>query len=99
MWPAAGGRGAHYLGRGTEVTAFLEAQSRRLALKTTQRWATALRSLLRFWHVEGLISGPLAHPVPKVANRRAGLVAALEPEQVAAMLSGCEPKSPAGRRI
>lgn len=81
-----------------EVTAFLVAQSRRLAPKTTQRLATALRSLLRFWHVEGLIPGPLAQSVPKVANRRAGRVAALEPAQVAAMLSGCEPESPAGQR-
>jgi site-specific recombinase XerD len=81
-----------------EVTAFLVAESRRLAPKTTQRLATALRSLLRFWHVEGLIPGALAYTVPKVANRRAGLVAALEPEQVGAMLSGCAPDSPAGRR-
>ncbi|MGH3832724.1 MAG: tyrosine-type recombinase/integrase [Pseudonocardiaceae bacterium] len=53
-----------------EVSAFLVAQSRRLAPKTTQRLATALRSLLRFWHVEGLISRPLAQSVPKVAGLR-----------------------------
>jgi integrase/recombinase XerD len=81
-----------------EVTAFLVVQSRRMAPKTTQRLATALRSLLRFWHVEGLIPGPLTQSVPKVANRRAGLVRAVKPEQVAAMLSGCERESPAGRR-
>ncbi|MGH3721508.1 MAG: tyrosine-type recombinase/integrase [Pseudonocardiaceae bacterium] len=82
----------------SEVSAFLVASSRRLAPKTTQRLATALRSLLRFWHLEGLIRRPLAQSVPKVANRRAGLVRALEPEQVAAMLSGCERDSVAGRR-
>lgn len=81
-----------------EVTAFLVAQSRRLAPKTTQRLASALRSLLRFWHVEGLIPGPLGPAVPKVANRRAGRVAAVEPAQVVAMLAACEPESPAGRR-
>lgn len=81
-----------------DVAAFLVAQSRWLAPKTTQRLATALRSLLRFWHVEGLIPGSLAQAVPKVANRRAGRVHALEPVQVAAMLSGCEPENPAGRR-
>ncbi|MGH2952288.1 MAG: hypothetical protein ACRDKX_09610, partial [Solirubrobacterales bacterium] len=61
-----------------EVTAFLVAQSRRLAPKTTQRLAIALRSLLRFWHVGGLIAGPLAQSVPKVANRRTGLPHALD---------------------
>lgn len=81
-----------------EVTAFLVAQSRRLAPKTTQRLATALRSLLRFWHMEGLIAGSLAQSVPKVANRRAALPRPLEPLQVAAMLSGCEPDSRAGQR-
>jgi len=81
-----------------EVTAFLVAASRGLAPKRTQRLATALRSLLRFWHVEGLIAGPLAQSVPKVAHRRAGLVRALEPAQVAAMLSGCERDSSAGGR-
>jgi site-specific recombinase XerD len=81
-----------------EVTAFLVAQSWRLAPKTTQRLASALRSLLRFWHVEGLIPGPLGPAVPKVANRRAGRVAAVEPAQVVAMLAACEPESPAGRR-
>ncbi|MEJ7744377.1 MAG: hypothetical protein WKF73_18655 [Nocardioidaceae bacterium] len=82
-----------------EVTAFLVAASRGLAPKRTQRLATALRSLLRFWHVEGLIAGPLAQSVPKVAHRRAGLVRALEPAQVAAMLSGCERDSSAGGGI
>ena len=50
------------------MTAFLTAESGRLAPKTAQRLATALRSLLRFWHVEGLISGPLDRAVPKVAT-------------------------------
>lgn len=53
---------------------------------------------LRFWHVENLIPGPLTQLVPKVANRPAALPRALEPEQVAAMLSGCERDSRAGQR-
>ncbi len=40
--------------------------------KTAQRLATALRTLLRFWHVEGLISGPLDRAVPKVATAGRG---------------------------
>ena len=68
---AAGGADLGRLTAG-DVTAFLTGQSRRLAPKTAQRLATALRSLLRFWHVQGLISGPLDRAVPKVANRRPG---------------------------
>ena len=66
--------GAAELGRlsAADVTGFLTAESRRLAPKTAQRLATALRSLLRFWHLQGLTSGPLDRAVPKVANRRPG---------------------------
>lgn len=81
-----------------DVTAFLAAESRRLAPKTAQRLATALRSLLRFWHVEGLISGPLDRAVPKVANRRPALPRGLEPAQVQALLASCDRQSAAGRR-
>jgi integrase/recombinase XerD len=56
------------LGAG-DVTGFMLAQSRWLAPKTVQRLVSALRSLLRFWHVQGLVSGPLDQEVPKVANR------------------------------
>ena len=94
------GTGSTDLGQLTagEVTAFLVAQSRRLAPKTAQRLATALRSLLRFWHVEGLISGPLDRAVPKVANRRAGLPRPLEPGQVDALLASCNRGTADGRR-
>jgi integrase/recombinase XerD len=81
-----------------DVTGFLTAESRRLAPKTAQRLATALRSLLRFWHLQGLTSGPLDRAVPKVANRRPGLPRPLEPAQVQAMLASCERGTAAGRR-
>jgi integrase/recombinase XerD len=81
-----------------DVTAFLTAQSRRLAPKTCQRLATALRSLLRFWHLQGLTSGPLDQAVPKVANRRPGLPRPLEPGQVDALLASCDRQTTAGRR-
>ena len=55
-----------------DVIAFLTAASRRLAPKTVQRLATAMRSLLRYWHLQGLTGGPLDQVVPKVANRRPG---------------------------
>ena len=95
---AAGGEaGLRDLGAG-DVTAFLTAGSRRLAPKTVQRLATALRSLLRFWYLQGLISGPLDHAVPKVANRRPGLPRPLESRQVQALLASCDCGTADGRR-
>lgn len=95
---AAGGEaGLRDLGAG-DVTAFMVAESRRLAPKTVQRLATALRSLLRFWHLQGLIAGPLDQVVPAIANRRPGLSRPLEPGQVAALLASCDRDTAAGRR-
>lgn len=94
---ASGQAGLRELTAG-EVTVFLVAESRRLAPRTTQRLATALRSLLRFWHLQGLISGPLDQAVPKVANRRAALPRPLEPAQVDALLASCDRQSADGRR-
>ena len=96
-YAAAGGADLRWLTAG-DVTAFLTGQSRRLAPKTAQRLATALRSLLRFWHVEGLISGPLDRAVPKVANRRPGLPRPLDPAQVRALLASCDRGTAGGRR-
>ncbi len=86
---AAAGADLRQLAAG-DVTAFLVGESRRVAPKTAQRLATALRSLLRFWHLQGLISGPLDQAVPKVANRRPGLPRPLEPRQVRALLASCD---------
>ena len=94
---AAGGADLRWLTAG-DVTAFLTGESRRLAPKTAQRLATALRSLLRFWHVEGLISGPLDRVVPKVANRRPGLPRPLDQAQVRALLASCDRGTAGGRR-
>jgi integrase/recombinase XerD len=94
---ADGGTGLGALTAG-DVTAFLTARSRRLRPKTVPRLATALRSLLRFWHLQGLIAGPLDRAVPKVANRRPGLPRPLEPGQVQAMLDSCDRATAAGRR-
>lgn len=93
----SGDAGLRELGAG-DVTGFMLAQSRRLAPKTVQRLASALRSLLRFWHVRGLIGGPLDQAVPQVANRRPGLPRPLEPGQVGALLASCERHTAAGRR-
>jgi integrase/recombinase XerD len=61
--------------------------------------AVALRSLLRFLHLEGLISQPLAQAVPAPAGwRLAGLPKALTPVAVSSLLASCDRGSAAGRR-
>jgi integrase/recombinase XerD len=94
------GRGCSGLGNlaAGDVMAFMSAQSRRLAPKTVQRLASALRSLLRYWHVQGLISGGLDQAVLRTANRRPGLPQPLEVGQAAALLASCDRHTPAGRR-
>ncbi len=95
---AGGGEaGLRALGAG-DVTGFMVAESRRLAPKTVQRLATALRSLLRFWHLEGLIAGPLDQAVPKAACRPRYLPRGLEPGQVQALLASCDLTRPEGLR-
>lgn len=82
-----------------EVTAFVLATCPGKPKGTAKLTVTALRSLLGFVHVEGMISEPLAPAVPAVASwRLAGLPRALEPGQVAALLASCDRGTPAGRR-
>jgi integrase/recombinase XerD len=88
------------LGRLTagEVTAFVVSQSRQRP-SAVPRMVTALRSLLRFLHVDGVIGGGLADAVPAVAGRKlAGLPKALAADQVAAMLAACDQGTVVGRR-
>jgi len=73
-----------------EVTSFLVAATSRLGGKTVQRSASALRALLRFWHLDGVLAASLAEAVPKVAHRAPQLPRALAPEQVTAMLASCD---------
>jgi integrase/recombinase XerD len=61
--------------------------------------ASALRSFLRFLHVEGLVVAPVAQAVPAVANRRGGgLPRALPPATVAKLLASCDRRTRLGRR-
>lgn len=81
-----------------QVRSFLLGESHRLAPKTLQRLATALRVLLRYWQVQGLTATGLADAVPKVAHRNPGLPRGLQPGQVEAMLASCDRTGPAGLR-
>jgi integrase/recombinase XerD len=77
------------------VVARCPAQSRGAAKMTV----TALRSLLGFLHLRGLVNGRLADAVPSTASwRLSGLPRALEPGQLQALLESCDRASPGGRR-
>ncbi len=77
------------------VVARCPAQSRGAAKMTV----TGLRSLLRFLHLRGVVSGPLADVVPSTASwRLSGLPRALEPEQLDVLLACCDCGAPTGRR-
>jgi integrase/recombinase XerD len=72
-----------------EVTDFVVSQSRQRP-STVPHLVTALRSLLRFLHVDGVTATGLADAVPTAAGRKlAGLPKALPAPQVAAMLASC----------
>jgi integrase/recombinase XerD len=59
----------------------------------------AVRSLLRFLHLEGLLPAPLAQAVPMPAQwRLASLPDPVGPDALAALLDSCDRDTPAGRR-
>jgi integrase/recombinase XerD len=77
------------------VVARCSAQSRGAAKMTV----TALRSLLGFLHLRGLVAGPLAEAVPSTASwRLSGLPRALEREQLEALVASCDRDTATGRR-
>ena len=82
-----------------DVTAFIVATCRHQARGTAKLTVTALRSLLRFLHLEGVIKWPLAAAVPSVAGwRLAGLPKGLERDQVESLLASCDRRTRMGRR-
>lgn len=81
-----------------EVNAFVLREARRRSVRSAETVIYALRALLRFLHVHGLIAEPLAEAVPSVARRREDLPRALSAGQVKALLESCDPATRAGRR-
>jgi len=93
----AGGLDLEHLTTG-DVSAFVRGWCREGAGGSGKR-VSALRSLLGFLHVQGLISGSLVGAVPSVAYwRLAGLPRALEADQVRRLLASCDRASTTGRR-
>jgi integrase/recombinase XerD len=82
-----------------EVSGFVAAECRRRSTGAAKILVTALRSLLRFLVLEGLVMPGLQDTVPAVAGwRGGGLPKALPDGQVAALLAACDRGTATGRR-
>jgi len=80
------------------VITFVSGLAGSLAPKTVQGRASALRSLLRFWFLDGVTDADLSVAVPKIAHRPTGLPKALPAGQVTALLASCDTSSANGLR-
>ena len=82
-----------------DVTSFVVGYVPGLQRGSAKLTVTALRSLLQFLYVEGIVAESLAMAVPSVAGwRLVGLPKALEPEQVEQLLASCNQGTVVGRR-
>jgi integrase/recombinase XerD len=82
-----------------EIASFVLREARRWSVGQVKNEVTALRSLLRYLHVDGRLPRDLADCVPAVAGwRLSGLPKGLEPEQVQRVLETCDRHSPVGLR-
>ena len=82
-----------------DVQRFLVANLSGLSRKSAQMTACALRSLLGFCYVEGIVAVSLAEAVPAVAHRKlSGLPEGLTAVQVDSLLNTCDRRTSVGRR-
>jgi integrase/recombinase XerD len=82
-----------------DVTGFLASESPQLGGASAALLVAAIRSVLRYLHVAGLVPAPLEWAVPSVAVIPARLLPRfLKPEAVAALLSSCDRRHTIGRR-
>ena len=95
---AGGVAGLEHLTAG-DVTAFMVGTARGRSPGTARNCAAAVRSLLRFLHVNGLIAEPLAQAVPAVARgAKTRPDKAGDAATVAVMLAGCDRGTSGGSR-
>jgi integrase/recombinase XerD len=82
-----------------DVTSFATRQCPSRSVGAAKLLLTGLRSFLRFAHLEGVTTLPLAQAVPSAAGwNGAGMPKALRPGQAAALLAGCDRGREIGRR-
>ncbi len=85
--------------RAADVSAFVAARCPGQAHGSARLTVTALRSLLGFLHVEGILPRPLAASVPRVASwRLASLPRGLTAAEVERLLASCDRSRATGRR-
>ncbi|MGH3032644.1 MAG: tyrosine-type recombinase/integrase, partial [Gaiellaceae bacterium] len=95
---AADGSGLERLAA-RDVTAFVLAECPGRSRGSAKLLVTALRSLLGFLHVDGVLAESLSGAVPSVAGwRLAGLPRGLEARQARRLLGGCDRRTTVGRR-
>jgi site-specific recombinase XerD len=82
-----------------DVTTFVVTNAPGRSIGSAKLMVTALRSLLDFLHVQGLLANSLASVVPTVAGSRlAGLPKGLADVQVQQLLTSCDRRTAVGRR-
>lgn len=82
-----------------DVTTFVRSACRGRSTGSAQLLTTALRSLLGYLHIEGLIRRPLRAAVPSVAGSKlAGLPRAIAAAEVERLLAACDRRTRTGRR-
>lgn len=83
----------------TDVVSFVVARCPRQSRGAAKLTVTALRSLLRFLHLDGIIEQSLVSAVPSVAGRRlVGLPKGLDSDQVRRLLASCDDSTRRGCR-
>ena len=81
------------------VSSFLARECRRRGVAGGRELVVALRSFLRYLHVDGLTSAPLQWAVPGVADLRdRSLPRGLDPAAVKRLLASCDRRRTVGRR-
>jgi len=82
-----------------DVTAAVLSDASGLSAGSGQILACALRTFLRYCHMQGLIASDVSAAAMAVTGRRVTMLPrGLEPGQVAALLAACDRGRPAGRR-
>jgi site-specific recombinase XerD len=82
-----------------DVTRFLTRECPKRSVSGVRDMVCALRSLLRYLHLAGLIEAPLVWAVPSVADLRdRTLPRGLEPASVKELLASCDRRTLLGRR-
>lgn len=81
-----------------DVGRFVREQAAARNVGSTKNMVMALRSLFRFWHLEGVTGEDLAGAVPGVAPQSRSLPRALPAGTIRRLLVGCDRRTVIGRR-